>query len=92
ARGFVRKRSIVMAEEPGPSQGPIESESTHALEQLKQEGGIVVVLASRLSTLRAADQIVVLHDHRIQDIGVHDELLERSELYRHLNYVRFTRF
>jgi ATP-binding cassette subfamily B protein len=92
ARGFVRKRSIVMAEEPGPSQGPIESESTHALEQLKQEGVIVVVLASRLSTLRAADQIVVLHDHRIQDIGVHDELLERSELYRHLNYVRFSRF
>jgi ATP-binding cassette subfamily B protein len=92
ARGFVKKRSIVIAEEPGPTQSEVESVSTGALQQLKQEGIIVVVLASRMSTLRAADQIVMLHDHRIADVGTHAELLERSELYRHFTYVRFTQF
>jgi ABC-type protease/lipase transport system fused ATPase/permease subunit len=91
-RGFVKKPSIIVAEEPGPGQGAIEAESTDALMQLRNEGFIVVVLASRLSTLRSADQIVLLHEHRVQDIGTHTDLLDRSELYRHLNYVRFTRF
>lgn len=92
ARGFVKKPSIVVAEEPGPYQAATEAESTDALMQLRNEGFIVVILASRLSTLRSADQIVLLHDHRVEDIGTHAELLDRSELYRHLNYVRFTRF
>jgi ATP-binding cassette subfamily B protein len=91
-RGFVKKPSIIVAEEPGPGQGAIEAESTDALMQLRNDGFIVVVLASRLSTLRSADQIVLLHEHRVQDIGTHTDLLDRSELYRHLNYVRFTRF
>ena len=91
-RGFVKKPSIVVAEEPGPGLGTTEAESTDALMQLRNEGFIVVVLASRLSTLRSADQIVLLHDHRVESIGTHAELLDRSELYRHLNYVRFTRF
>ena len=91
ARGFVKKPSIVVAEEPGLSQGSSPTESTEALAQLRNEGFIVVVLPGRLSTLRAADQIVLLHQHRVEDIGTHAELLERNELYRHLNYVRFAR-
>ncbi len=92
ARGFVKKRSIVVAEEPKPMRASIEADSTEALVQLKNEGVIVVVLPNRLSTLRAADQVVVLHDHQVSDRGTHAELLERSELYRHLNYVRFAPF
>jgi ABC-type multidrug transport system fused ATPase/permease subunit len=91
ARGFVKKPSVVVAEEPGPTLTAIDSESTHALLQLKNEGFIVVVLASRLATLRAADQIVLIHEHRVEDIGTHSELLERNERYRHMNYLRFSR-
>jgi ABC-type multidrug transport system fused ATPase/permease subunit len=49
----------------------------------------VIVLPNRLSTLRAADQVVVLHNRKVADVGTHNELLERSELYRHWNYVHF---
>jgi hypothetical protein len=35
---------------------------------------------------------VLIHGGRIIGIGKHGELLQSSELYRHLNYIRFNRF
>lgn len=90
ARGFVKKPSIVVAEEPiSRGDSDMEQETSEALQALADDGAIVVVLARRVSTLRNADQIVVLHENRVADLGTHAELLEHSELYRHLNYIRF---
>jgi len=43
-----------------------------------------IVIAHRLSTVRAADQIVVLNDGIIEGKGRHDELLEQNGLYADL--------
>jgi ATP-binding cassette subfamily B protein len=43
-----------------------------------------VVIAHRLATVRDADQIVVLDDGRVAEIGAHGDLLERGGLYAHL--------
>jgi ABC-type multidrug transport system fused ATPase/permease subunit len=42
------------------------------------------VIAHRLSTIALADHIFVLEDGRLAAEGSHDELLERSELYREI--------
>jgi len=90
ARGFVKKPCIVVAEEPvSRGDSETEQETTQALQDLARDGAIVLVLARRVSTLRAADLVLVLHENHIADQGTHAELLEQSELYRHLNYVRF---
>ena len=44
----------------------------------------MVVVAHRLSTVRHADQIVVLHEGEIAEIGTHDELTARKGLYYEL--------
>ncbi|MBP5631301.1 MAG: ABC transporter ATP-binding protein [Clostridia bacterium] len=41
----------------------------------------LVIVSQRAGSVRQADRILVLDDGRISDIGTHEELLERSELY-----------
>lgn len=45
------------------------------------QGRTVVVVAHRLSTVRNADQIVVLHKGEITEIGNHDELIRKQGSY-----------
>jgi ABC-type multidrug transport system fused ATPase/permease subunit len=43
-----------------------------------------LVIAHRLSTLRLADRIVVIHHGRVEAAGAHDDLMSRSAHYRRL--------
>lgn len=56
------------------------------------EGRTLVVLARRLPTLRWVERILLFHEGQLVGDGSHAELLAESELYRHLNYVRFNEF
>ena len=55
-----------------------------ALNELMR-GRTTFVIAHRLSTVRAADMILVLKSGRLVDTGTHDELLESSPTYREIH-------
>ncbi len=59
-----------------------ETEST-LVRNLKSagEGRTVIIAAHRLSTVRHADQIIVLREGRVEAIGTHDELVAREGWY-----------
>ena len=48
------------------------------------EGATTIIVAQRISTITAADQILVLEEGRIVGRGTHDELLESSQTYREI--------
>ncbi len=41
-----------------------------------------IIIAQRINSIQHADRIIVLDDGKINDIGNHDELLSRNEIYR----------
>ena len=41
-----------------------------------------IIIAQRISSVRDADQIVILDDGKISDIGTHEELSQRPGYYR----------
>jgi ATP-binding cassette, subfamily B, bacterial len=59
-----------------------------ALERLMQ-GRTTIIIAHRLSTVRNADQIVVLEDKSIREMGTHEQLIKLEDgLYRKLYSVQ----
>ncbi|NJO03182.1 MAG: peptidase domain-containing ABC transporter [Bacteroidia bacterium] len=60
-----------------------EREITEKLQQYTH-GKTTVVIAHRLSTVKEADQIVVLNNGKIQEIGTHLELADSKGLYYEL--------
>ncbi|OUP01237.1 ABC transporter [Drancourtella sp. An210] len=43
-----------------------------------------IIIAQRISSVRHADQILILDDGKIADIGTHKELLRRSPIYQEI--------
>jgi len=54
-----------------------------ALERL-MKGRTTIIIAHRLSTVRNADQIVVLEGSQISELGTHSDLLNRKGMYHRL--------
>ena len=48
------------------------------------QGATIIMMASRLATVRRAEKVLVLHEGRIAASGTHDELAQSSALYRDL--------
>ena len=43
-----------------------------------------IIIGQRISSVRHADQIIILDDGQVSDIGTHEELLARSEIYQQI--------
>ncbi|MGF7034351.1 subfamily B ATP-binding cassette protein MsbA [Paenibacillus mucilaginosus] len=84
ARALLKDPRILILDE-ATSALDAESEAlvTGALEELMR-GRTTIIIAHRLATVVRADQILVMDRGGIVDRGTHQELLQRSGLYREL--------
>ncbi|MEU9268375.1 ABC transporter ATP-binding protein [Streptomyces sp. NPDC048251] len=76
-------RLLVLDDATSAVDAAVEHEIHEALKQVMR-GRTTLLIAHRRSTLNLADRIAVLDAGRLADLGTHEELQERSALYRRL--------
>lgn len=83
ARALLREPSILILDE---ATSQVDSESEAAIAAAIQEisNCTVLVIAHRLATVLDCDRIIVMDKGRIVDVGPHEELLSRCDLYDRL--------
>jgi ATP-binding cassette, subfamily B, bacterial MsbA len=89
ARALLRNPPILILDE---ATSALDTESERLVQQAIDElltNRTVVVIAHRLSTVRRADQILVLDAGRIVERGTHEQLLAHGGLYHRLYQLQF---
>jgi ATP-binding cassette subfamily B protein len=76
-------RILVLDDATSSVDASTEREIKRALAEV-MAGRTTFIIAHRLSTITLADEILVLEDGRVGAHGTHEELLERSPLYREI--------
>jgi ATP-binding cassette subfamily B protein len=91
ARLLLKAPGLVVLDE---ATAHLDSESEAQVQQALRpalRGRTSLVIAHRLSTVREADQILVVEDGRVVERGRHDELLRLGGLYTELYRTQFER-
>jgi len=88
-RAYVKNSKILILDE-ATSSVDTQSEKLiqYATEKITQNRTSIVI-AHRLSTVRRANKIVVMHQGRIEEIGTHEELISLDGRYRKLFELQF---
>ncbi|KAA9332321.1 ABC transporter ATP-binding protein [Hymenobacter busanensis] len=84
ARAFLKKAPILILDEPTSALDSLtEARIFKALDRFAQRK-TVFIISHKFSTIRHADQIVIIKDGQVAEHGTHQDLLARGEVYADL--------
>ncbi len=89
ARAVIRDPGILLLDE---ATSALDAENERLVQEALatlMKGRTKLVIAHRLSTVRGADRIVLMNEGRIEQIGKHRELIDKSQLYARLVKLQF---
>src|SRR5688572_10107252 len=84
ARAILVEPTILILDDATSS---VDMETEHLIEQALEDvmkGRTTFVIAHRLSTVKRADEVIVLDKGEIVERGTHDDLIARNGPYRHI--------
>ena len=84
ARALLKKPKIIILDD---STSAVDTDTDHKIQLALKEklsGMTTIIIAQRVVSVKEADRIIILNEGKITDIGTHDELMEKNEVYRDL--------
>ena len=85
SRAFMRSDAdILVLDEPTASMDAAAEAAVFEHFRRMSKDKMTILISHRFSTVRAADQIIVIHDGRILERGDHDSLMAADGQYAHL--------
>jgi ATP-binding cassette subfamily B protein len=84
ARALLKEPKIIILDD---STSAVDTDTDKRIRKALKEdlqGMTTLIIAQRIASVMDADQIVVMDDGRIADLGTHEELLKRNAVYRDL--------
>jgi ATP-binding cassette subfamily B protein len=84
ARALLIEPPIMVLDEATSALDPESEAIVNTNLRLIAKGRTVIVISHRLASLVDCDQILVMDKGRVVDTGRHGDLVERSDIYRHL--------
>ena len=81
ARGLYKRHNVIVLDEPTAAIDPIEESRIYRKFIEISKGKTAVIVTHRLGSTKIADRVIVMDKGRIINIGSHDELLQKCELY-----------
>jgi len=89
ARALVRNPEILILDDSASALDfATDARLRKAIKEM-EEGPTVFIVSQRASSIRYADQIIVMDDGEVAGIGTHEELLENCPAYQEIYYSQF---
>lgn len=89
ARAIIRDASVLILDEATSAvDTETESEIQNAINSLSGKCTMIII-AHRLSTVRKADNIIVLTENKVTEQGTHDELMSKEGIYNKLYTLQY---
>lgn len=86
ARAFLKDSKILLLDEATSALDTQNEQALYAALSSLTAGRTTLIIAHKLSTIHAADQILVLDHGTLQASGTHDSLSRSNEIYRNLSF------
>ena len=84
ARAFLKDAPFLILDEATSHLDALSEHTVHKSLDLLKTNRTTIIIAHRLSTIRDADRIIVLNEGEMVETGTHNELLQKTGLYRQL--------
>lgn len=81
ARALLKKPKILILDD---STSAVDTHTEREIRESlaeKMPDTTKIIISQRIVSIKDADRIIVMNDGKIQDIGTHDELIKRNDLY-----------
>lgn len=84
ARAFFRRHNLIILDEPTAAIDPFEETKIYNRFAKLSQNKTAIIVTHRLGSVKLADQIIVMRDGTVAEIGTHTQLMEADGEYKRM--------